>query len=125
MNKKVGFFVLSALAVTLAFSMLKSARGQSSSATRGPANNILRHALDIEMGRVQARVNEPRISSGVIYTLLMSSGEIQRRVAAVGSLAPNLAATAALPNLGTKTAGCTNVFTNSNGTMRNVRVNQD
>jgi hypothetical protein len=125
MNKKVRLFVLSVLAVPLAFFMLKSASGQSSSATRRPANNILRRALDIELGRVQARVNEPRVSSGVIYTLLMSSGEMQRRVAAVGALAPNLAAAAPLPNLGAKTAGCSNVFTNSNGTMRNVRVNQD
>src|SRR5579864_9471479 len=125
MNKKVGFFVLSALAVALVFSMLNSARGQSSSATRRPANNILRRALDIETGRVQARVNEPKVSSGVIYTLLMPSGEMQRRVAAVGALVPNLAAAAPLPNLGAKTAGCSNVFTNSNGTMRNIRVNQD
>jgi len=70
MKKKIGFVVLPALALALAFSVLKSARGQNSSAARGPANNILRRALDIEMGRVQARVNEPRVSSGVVYTLL-------------------------------------------------------
>src|SRR6201993_949760 len=124
MNKKIGLFVLSALAVAVAFSVLKSAHGQNSSAARRPANNILRRALDIETGRVPARVNEPRVSSGVVYTLLMSSGEIQKRVAAAGALAPNLAPAALLPNLGAKTAGCTNVFTNSSG-ARNVRVNQD
>jgi hypothetical protein len=123
MNKKMACFVLPALALVLAFSVLKSARGQNSSAAGRPANNILRRALDIEMGRVQSRVNEPRVSSGVIYTLLTSSGQIQRRVAAAGALAPNLAPTALLPNLGAKTAGCTNVF--SNGTTRNTRVNQD
>jgi len=123
MNKKIGLFVLSALAVALAFSVLKSAHGQNSSAARRPANNILRRALDIETGRVPARVNEPRVSSGVVYTLLMSSGEIQRRVAAAGALAPNFAPATLLPNLGAKTAGCSNVF--SNGSMRNTRVNQD
>src|SRR5246127_5000057 len=124
MNKKIGLFLLSALAVAVAFSVLKSAHGQNSSAARRPANNILRRALDIETGRVPARVNEPRVSSGVVYTLLTSSGEIQKRVAAAGALAPNLAPAALLPNLGAKTAGCTNVFTNSSG-ARNVRVNQD
>jgi hypothetical protein len=123
MKKKIGFVVLPALALALAFSVLKSARGQNSSAAGRPANNILKRALDIEMGRVQARVNEPRVSSGVVYTLLTSSGEIQRRVAAAAALAPNLAPAALLPNLGAKTAGCTNVF--SNGTTRNIRVNQD
>jgi hypothetical protein len=123
MYKKIVYFVLPALAVVLAFSMLKSARGQNSRAAGRPANNIFRRALDIEMGRVQARVNEPRVSSGVVYTLLTSSGEIQRRVAAASALVPNLAPAALLPNLGAKTAGCTNVFTN--GTTRNVRVNQD
>jgi hypothetical protein len=85
MNKKIGLFVLSALAVAVAFSVLKSAHGQNSSAARRPANNILRRALDIETGRVPARVNEPRVSSGVVYTLLMSSGEIQKRVAAAAA----------------------------------------
>jgi hypothetical protein len=124
MNNKIGSFVLLALAVALAFSVVKSAHAQNSSAARRPANNIFRRALDIEMGRVPARVNEPRVSSGVVYTLLTSSGEIQRRVAAASALSPNLAAPALLPNLGAKTAGCTNVFTNSSG-MRNIRVNQD
>ncbi len=124
MNKKIGFFV-AALGVVLAFCGLKFARGQNASATRRPANNILRHALDVETGRVPARVNEPRVSSGVVYTLLISSGEIQKRVAALGALAPNLAPTALLANLGAKTAGCTNVFINPSGTMRNIRVNQD
>src|SRR6266566_667210 len=99
MNKKIGFFVLPALAVALAFSVLKSAHGQNSSAAGRPANSILRHALDIETGRVPARVNEPRLSSGVVYTLLMSSGEIQKRVAALGASAPNLATTALPSNL--------------------------
>src|SRR6266576_270944 len=125
MNKKIGFFVLPALAVALAFSVLKSAHGQNSSAAGRPANSILRHALDIETGRVPARVNEPRLSSGVVYTLLMSSGEIQKRVAALGASAPNLATTALPSNLGARTAGCTNVFTNPSGTMHNIRVNQD
>jgi hypothetical protein len=122
MNRKIGFFVLPVLTVALAFFVLKSGHGQNSRAARRPANNILRHALDLEMGRVPARVNEPRLSSGVVYTLLMSSGEIQKRAAALGASA-SLASTALLPNLGARTAGCTNVFTK--GGMRNIRVNQD
>ncbi len=127
MNKKIAFFVLSVLAVALGLTASKSAPGQNSSTSKRPANNVLSHALDVETGRVQSRINEPVVSSGVTYTLLLSSGEIQRRVATLGraALTSNLAPVGPVPNLASKTVGCTNVYTNASGTVRNIRVNQD
>jgi hypothetical protein len=123
MNKQLRcsfvIMVVAAGALAIATPML----GQNT--TKPPANKVLTHALDIATGRVQSRVNEPIVSSGVTYTLLLSSGEIQKRVATLGALAPNLAPTAFVPNLGSKTAGCTNVYKNASGTLRNTRVNQD
>jgi hypothetical protein len=125
MAKQIRFFALAVLTVALALNISKSAQGQNSNAARRPANKVLSRALDIATGRVQPRVNEPVVSSGVTYTLLLSTGEIDKRIAAVGALAPNSALTLSLPNLVSKTAGCSNVYTNSTGTIRNVRVNQD
>jgi hypothetical protein len=122
-NKKIAFCVLSGLAVALCLAASESALGQNPNASKRPANKVLSHALDIATGRVQSRINEPAVSSGVIYALLLSRGEIEKRIATLGASAPNVAATALLPNLGSKTAGCTNVYTN--GTVRNIRVNQD
>ena len=123
MTKQVSFFALCALAVAFALVVSESALGQKSDGTRRPANKVLSRALDITMGRVQPRVNEPLLSSGVTYALLQSSGEIEKRIARLGTSTPNLLLGASLPNLGSKTAGCSNVYTSGN--MSNVRVNQD
>jgi hypothetical protein len=123
MAKQIGFLALSVLTLVFAFNVSKSAYAQNSSVVRRPVNKVLSRALDIATGRVQPRVNEPVVSSGVTYALLLATGEIDKRVAAVGALMPNAALP--LPNLATKTTGCSNVYTNATGTMRNIRVNQD
>ena len=84
-----------------------------------PANKILAHALDIESGRVAPRPNEPRLSSGAMYSLLGASGALTKRANA------NIAGFAApLDFSGIRaTQGCSNVF--SSDGITNTRVNQD
>ena len=84
-----------------------------------PANKILAHALDIESGRVAPRPNEPRLSSGAMYSLLGASGALTKRANAnIGAFV------APLDFSGIRnTQGCSNVF--SNGSITNTRVNQD
>src|SRR6266403_3528410 len=92
---------------------------QAQQLTTRPANEILAHALDIESGRVAPRPNEPRLSSGAMYTLLGASGALAKRANA------NIGAPVApLDFSGIQTThGCSNVF--SSGARTNTRVNQD
>ncbi len=92
---------------------------QAQQLTTRPANKILAHALDIESGRVAPRPNEPRLSSGAMYTLLGASGALTKRANA------NIGAPVApLDFSGIQTTqGCSNVF--SIGGITNTRVNQD
>jgi hypothetical protein len=93
-------------------------QAQQSEPTIRPANKILAHALDIESGRVSPRPNEPRLSSGVMYSLLGASGALAKRANA------NISAPMApLDFSGIQTQGCSNVF--SSGGITNTRVNQD
>jgi hypothetical protein len=85
-----------------------------------PKNNILAHALDIELGKVQPQKYEQPLSDGVMYTLFAASGELDRRAEAAktapGQLNPPANATAGCPNRyvgGGKNAG------------PNIKVNQD
>ena len=96
-----------------------AAQAQQVAPTTRPANNVLAHALDIESGRASARPNEPRLSSGAIYTALGASGALAQRANA------SIAGPAAALNLsaGPPTQGCSNVF--SSGGRTNTRVNQD
>ena len=95
-----------------------AAQAQQSEPAIRPANKILAHALDIESGRVSPRPNEPRLSSGVMYSLLSASGALTKRANANISspMAP-------LDFSGIQTQGCSNVF--SSGGVTNTRVNQD
>src|SRR6267142_1756998 len=92
---------------------------QAQQLTTRPANKILAHALDIESGRVTPRPNEPRLSSGAMYTLLGASGALTKRADAnIGAFV------APLDFSGIQTTqGCSNVF--SSGAITNTRVNQD
>jgi hypothetical protein len=48
-----------------------AALSPDAASSRAPvANNVLRHALDVQLGRAQARAGETTISSGVLYALL-------------------------------------------------------
>src|SRR2546426_8474367 len=51
-------------------------------------NNVLTHALDIELGRVQRAKYEQPLSSGALYTALQASGELDRRGAVVREPSP-------------------------------------
>jgi hypothetical protein len=53
--------------------------------SRAPvANNVLRHALDVELGRAQPRAHEMSLSSGVLYPLLDRTGILRDRAVSVG-----------------------------------------
>jgi len=85
-----------------------------------PMNDILARALDIEMGFVQPQKYEQPLSSGVVYTLLAASGELDRRAEAA-QIAPGQ-----LNPPANATAGCPNKFVGGGkNASTNVRVNQD
>ncbi|MGB8327221.1 MAG: sialidase family protein, partial [Steroidobacteraceae bacterium] len=106
-----GFIAAAALAC--------AAQAQQPGPTTRPANNVLAHALDIESGLVAPRPNEPRLSSGALYSVLGASGALtQRASASINGAEPALDFRAGRP-----TQGCSNVF--SSGTRTNTRVNQD
>lgn len=78
-------------------------------------NNVLAHALDIELGRAQRAQYEQALSSGALYTVLQASGELDERASAVRELP--------FPGFFHRgTQGCPHVFP---GTPNNTRVNQD
>ena len=88
-----------------------------------PANNVLTRGLAIEMGQVQPRLGEQKLSSGVIYTLLQSSGELDRRAGQAPSALRALSAPIPLPSPGSETGGCKNRFVGAG--VANTRINQD
>jgi hypothetical protein len=81
-----------------------------------PGNAVLAHALDVELGVVKQAKYQQKVSSGAMYAVLMATGELDRRAAAVAR------GNASAPLSATKTQGCQNVFA---GNPRNTRVNQD
>ena len=54
------------------------------SSTSPVANPVLRHALDVELGRAPARAHEPELSSSVLSTLLDQTGALDRRAQRAG-----------------------------------------
>ena len=85
------------------------------------ANRVLARALDLELGRARRAKWEMPVSSGVVYTLLEATGQVDRRVAA--AVRRGAAAAVTLPPSAPGTQGCQNVFVD--GDRENVRVNQD
>ena len=77
-------------------------------------NNVLSHAYDIEMGTVKRAQGEQLLSSGAVYAMLESTGELDKRAEAVAfspnSLLPFSSSLANRPE--------------DNGN-KNIRVNQD
>src|SRR2546423_7392792 len=60
-----------------------AALSPNQASSRSPvANSVLRHALDVELGRAQARPREMPISSGVLYSLLDQTGALAHRAEA-------------------------------------------
>ena len=105
--------VLFAVVVGLTFfGALGGARVQSGQL----GNAVLDRALDIELGIVDRQQGEQLVSSGVVYTLLAATGELEKRADKVkdkGQPSSN------------KTTGCANAFSAGGTGGNNVRVNQD
>lgn len=113
------------LAPLSTFALVAIALVGSPPATTGapgfPANRVLAHALDIELGRVKAAPYEQKLSGGVMYALLQQTGILDKRLtAARGLTAPKGASEFSTDSLGTQ--GCHLVRT---GAINNTRVNQD
>jgi len=110
-------FIFAFLLIT---TLLLSLALATSALSDSPKNDVLARALDIELGNVQPQKYEQPLSSGVAYTLLVASGELDRRAAAAqvapGQLNPPANASAGCPNR--YVGGGTNLGPN-------VRVNQD
>jgi hypothetical protein len=104
------------LVAVLTGAALQLAAGQD----EGPGNQVLQRALDIELGKVQARPKEMLVSSGPVYTMLQASGELDRRAEEAGGSPASLSQPAA-----SRTVGCRNRFTAASPNRRNTRVNQD
>jgi hypothetical protein len=83
-----------------------------------PANNVIAHALAIEMGTESPRAKEAKLSSGALYAALAASGVLSARADANGGQGAQF-----LPAHGGGTEGCSNSF--QGGGTRNIRVNQD
>jgi hypothetical protein len=97
----------------------------------GPANHVLAHALDVELGRAQRGAHQQAISSGVMYALLEASGEIDKRIdganafSDVGKGQRPLALANLMNGPSSGTQGCSNTYGDSHGDQLNIRVNQD
>ena len=122
MRKGFRIFLTLALVTVLGVTVLQGATGQVPAAS----NNILEHALKIELGQEQPAKYQAPISSGVLYAVLQGTGHIDQRVQAAVSQGahPQGAPGAPNPQSNTGTLGCPNVLTGTGG-RRNVRVNQD
>jgi hypothetical protein len=81
-----------------------------------PGNNVLAHALDVELGTAARGPKEQLPSSGTMYPVLQESG----------ALAPQaFALTSAARPRSHVTLGCQNVFTGGGAGGPNIRINQD
>jgi hypothetical protein len=122
MKVKIHLLLVPLLALTLVATALLAPQTATTVRSGAFGNNILARNMDIELGRAQPGPHEQLLSSGVIYTALQASGELDRRAAAVartGRAGP-------APLSSAKTLGCQNGF-NGGGVDggRNIRVNQD
>jgi hypothetical protein len=113
--------VVVVVAAMLAASMAAAPTVRSDSPIK---NKILARALDIELGRVQPRPHEQKLSSGVVYALLAESGELDRRADAAkdppGQKNPPASATGGCPNqyVGGGTNGGPNIKVNQDCSLR-------
>jgi hypothetical protein len=91
-------------------------------AASGPiGNQVLKHALDVELGRAAPNLHQAQVSSGVMYTVLQAAGVLDKRrggPAAGGASAHGAVSIDSTPN----TQGCQHTFS---GAVANIRVNQD
>jgi len=112
-SKIVALFLFVAILVTLQVAV-PSAQSDS------PKNDVLAHALDLELGNAQPQKYEQPLSAGVVYTLLAASGELDRRAEAAQTEGGQMNTPASA------TAGCPNSYVGGGKNAGpNVRVNQD
>jgi hypothetical protein len=96
---------------------------QSANSSAQIGNKIYAHKLAVALGKEPARGKEMPLSSGILYTLMESTGVINRR-AAKWAQTPQGRAALSGPTLSDgKTEGCQNAFYGHG--MTNTRVNQD
>ena len=127
MKTKIHQGVIAAVVIMLAVAGMFGPQTYATvnSAPPGPANRVLAHAFDVEVGSAQGAKYEQRISSGSLYAVYQAEGVIDKRVEGTnggkGEPFPPGNLFKGLPGGGTE--GCPNVFTGANGP--NIRVNQD
>ena len=107
------------LAVLAASSLLTSGLALGQESGKGFENQILARGYALEMGQGHRQKYEQSLSSGVIYTLLESSGELKARADAAQISIPNPPQRTPASASG----GCPNVFVG--GKSSNTRVNQE
>ncbi len=83
MKVKIHLLLVPLLALTLVATALLAPQTATTVRSGAFGNNILARNMDIELGRAQPSPHEQLLSSGVIYTALQASGELDRRAAAV------------------------------------------
>jgi hypothetical protein len=125
MRKALTFLVpISALVVLVVAGAALAPQSANSSAQVG--NKIYAHKLAVALGKEPARGKEMPLSSGILYTLMQSTGVIDRRAAKWAQTPRGRAALSGPAAQGisdNKTEGCQNEFHGHGQT--NTRVNQD
>src|SRR5580693_2821123 len=108
---------LSLTGLIAAVGLVSAAQAQQLAPTVHPANKVLARALDIASGRQKARPNEPRVSSGAMYTLVGASRALAPRASASLGLANPLAPAITFDFSGMRpTQGCSNVYSSGDRT---------
>lgn len=105
---------VAALAAALAAALVS---GRAESAQNGKGNNVLRNAVDIELGKKPRPERYIPLSSGALYPALAAESANSVGSGKGGS-------TGSSPG-GTGTVGCFNKFVGGGVGLSNVRVNQD
>lgn len=120
MNSKIRLVFISGLALVLGALTLFTPQTIRTAESQTPGNKVLARALAIELGQAQKKQYEQLVSSGPLYAVLQSSGELERRMEAAGRNPHNAREGAIKVPSDDDTQGCQNKFGGSN-----IRVNQD
>ena len=64
------------LTILIVVSLLLGSRPATEVRSAAIGNNVLSHALDIELGLVERAPGEQLVSSGAVYALLEATGEL-------------------------------------------------
>ena len=114
--KRQHLYRFGALAVLGLVVLAGVALSPDSASSQSPiGNQVLRHAVDVQLGRAVPRTGEMPISSGALYAALDQSGALNRRAARLGRSPAHVQIAG--------TEGCQNQFVGNGQT--NIRVVQD